>query len=113
MAKVETAAKKRARMAAEKATAAIKDAAESEQESVNTKEIIEDGYPDNIHEAEVMAVRTRNGGTFWRGGQQFGKDWRVFNRSELANDRDWTRIAADPQLEVRGVTLQAIDESGQ
>ncbi|WP_066568053.1 hypothetical protein [Snodgrassella sp. CFCC 13594] len=121
MAKAETAAEKRARIAAEKQAAAeakaaaeIKDAAENEPpEPVATEEIIEDGYPANIHEAEVMAVRTRSGGSFWRGGLQFGQEWRVLNRSELLNERDWTRIAADPQLEVRGVTLRAAQDATQ
>ena len=66
-------------------------------------------YPANIADAKVCAVRSRTGGTFWRGGCRFGADFTVLYRADLAHDKDWMRIATEPMLEVREVDTSGID----
>ena len=74
-----------------------------------TVEVIGTHYPSDVANAEQMAVRSRSGGVFWRGGCRFDADFTVIYRANLDNERDWMRIAAEPLLEVREVTLQAAD----
>lgn len=65
-------------------------------------------YPDSVADAEFLAVRTKSGGSFWRGGQKFTGEWRFVEREALFDKKDWPRIATDPMLEVREVILNKV-----
>lgn len=61
--------------------------------------------PDDASTAQVVAVRNLDGSecTYWRCGIQFNNQWKILQRKEVKNQKDWTRIVTDSQLEIRAV----------
>ena len=62
-------------------------------------------YPQDLDSTAAIAVRVKSGGTMWRGGQKFGPEFVVLYRDQVTN-MDWNRIATEPLLQVRSVSLQ-------
>ncbi|PIT20338.1 hypothetical protein [Snodgrassella communis] len=61
--------------------------------------------PEDASKAKVVAVRNLDGSerTYWRSGIQFNNQWKILQRKEVKNQKDWTRIVTDSQLEIRAV----------
>ena len=75
------------------------------EEVSGAEAIIGATYPQDLDSTAAIAVRVKSGGTMWRGGQKFGPEFVVLYREQVT-DMDWHRIAAEPLLQVRSVSLQ-------
>ena len=77
---------------------------EAELPTVKTEATVGAAYPQDLDTTAAIAVRVKSGGTMWRGGQKFGAEFTVLHRDSVSN-ADWHRIATEPLLQVRSVTL--------
>ena len=77
---------------------------EAELSAVENEATVGAAYPQDLDTTAAIAVRVKSGGTMWRCGLKFGAEFTVLYRDSVSS-ADWHRIAAEPLLQVRSVTL--------